>query len=103
MDTFHTRAEVRSANVRAQWLAAENALGRRTDLANTLDAGVRFLRSMKDQGASKDALHDMAASIHDQVQNIEAGINRELDDQGGAPEGAVDMADLQGFLKELGA
>jgi hypothetical protein len=73
---------------------------RRADLDSLLDEGVRFLSACAFAGMPADYVVDAAKGLHDQLSNLMAAIDRDLDEVGEPPAPPLEMCELEElFLK----
>ena len=74
---------------------------RRADLDTLLDEGVRFLSACASAGMPDAYVVDAAKGLHDELSNLMAAINRDLDDVGEPAAPPLEMCELNDLI--LGA
>ena len=94
---FPAPYERRSLNSIARRFTLAATAERRADLDSLLDEGVRFLTACKHAGMPAAFVSDSAKGLHDELANLMAGIDRDLDDVGEPPAPPLET----GELKEL--
>jgi len=93
--TYPTRFEARRLNNIARRFTLAATAERRADLDSILDEGVRFLQACKFAGMPADYVDDTARGLHDQLSNLMAAIDRDLDEVGEPPAPPLEMCELE--------
>lgn len=92
--------QTKSANAIARRLTQAACDERRDEADRLMDTGVRFLQACRDVGMPKDYLSDTATGFRDQMENLLAQINRDLDDVRLWPAEPVCFGELDAFIGE---
>lgn len=107
---FPTRLEMRSASSRAASLAQFNESARLGDAQAAIDDTVRALDKLwecrchatSDPGFGLGAyLEDTLHGLLTQAANVEADINRALDNAGLEPNAAIDLSEVHALLEKV--
>jgi hypothetical protein len=93
--SYPTRLQTRSLNSIARRFTLAATAERRSDLDSLLDEGVRFLTACKHAGMPAAFVSDTARGLHDELSNLLAGIDRDLDDVGEPPAPPLEMCELK--------
>ena len=73
--------------------------GRMDDLHATLAKTVAALEALRDAGVPADVVAEWARQMSDEIAQLEAACERDLDDVGLMPAGALDYDELDAFFK----
>ena len=92
---FPSHTERRSLNSIARRFTLAATAERRADLDSLLDEGTRFFRACKDAGMPAAFVSDSAKGLHDELSNLMAGIDRDLDDVGEPPAPPLEICELK--------
>jgi hypothetical protein len=92
---FPSHTERRSLRSIARRFTLAATAERRADLDSLLDEGVRFLTACKHAGMPAAYVSDTARGLHDELSNLLAGIDRDLDDVAEPPAPPLEMCELK--------
>lgn len=95
---FPTTTQLRTASKIARRFTVAACEERRADLDRILDQGVRFLEACHWAGMTKSYTSDVAKGLHDELTNLMAGIDSDLDDVGEPPADPLCMVELEELL-----
>jgi hypothetical protein len=95
---YPTRTERNRLNGIARRFTLAACAERRADLDSLLDEGVRFYQACKFAGMPAAFIVDAAKGLHDQLSNLMAAIDRDLDEVGEPPAPPLEMCELDDLI-----
>jgi hypothetical protein len=98
---FPTNSERTRLNTIARRFTLAATAERRADCDSLLDEGVRFLTACAHAGMPAAYIVDSAKGLRDELSNLMAQINRDLDDVGEVAAPPLEMSELDDLI--LGA
>jgi len=101
-----TRLQLESASRRSQGLARATAAEHSAEAFEAADDLLRALRRIhalptNSPQEMRDFLADTAGHALDQLSNVEAAIDRDLDAQGASPAEPLDLSELRAFWESV--
>jgi hypothetical protein len=100
--SYPTRIETRRLNNIARRFTLAACGERRADLDSILDEGVRWLEACQISGMPATFVDEVARSLHDQLSNLSAAIDRDLDEVGEPPAPPLEVGELEGLFLPRG-
>jgi len=102
-ENFPTRLERNRLNNIARRFTRAAVAERRADLDSILDEGVRWLQACGFAGMPATYIDDTARGLHDQLSNLMAAIDRDLDEVGEPPAPPLELCELEELFLPRGA
>ena len=99
--TVYTRIQIADAARIHRGFTKANVAGKRHEAQQALNEAVHALDWLRNCGAPKGYLQSMLGDLLDAASDMETALDKELDETGLEPEGALDLSEAKALLEKV--